>query len=136
MAKPLLDGIHLSSEVDTVTLREGIKLGRKLCTASAFDGFRKGEVYPTVAVQSDADIDAYVRSTVHSANALTVRFTSSMQAANGRIAPLCFLLARTLPAMLVSSTDVLAMPVSAGFMPYRTCGGPWSSARPADARQR
>jgi len=71
MAKPLLDGIHLSSEVDTVTLREGIKLGRKLCTASAFDGFRKGEVYPTVAVQSDADIDAYVRSTVHSANALT-----------------------------------------------------------------
>ena len=71
MDKPVVENLHLSSEGDVATLREGIKLGRKLCTAPAFDGYRTEEVYPSQAVQSDDEIDSYIRSTVHSANALT-----------------------------------------------------------------
>ena len=73
MDKPLLDDIHLSDadSADVATLREGIKLGRKLCTAPEFDQYRTEEVYPSASVQSDAEIDAYVRGSVHSANALT-----------------------------------------------------------------
>ena len=37
MAKPVLENIHLSNEADVATLREGIKLGRKICQAPAFD---------------------------------------------------------------------------------------------------
>ena len=60
-----------SNGADVVTLREGIKLARTLLAAESFDPYRAEEVYPSAAVQSDADIDAYVRCTVHSANALT-----------------------------------------------------------------
>ena len=56
---------------DWKIMREGIKLGRTLLTTESFDEYRGDEVYPSAAVQSDADIDAYVRCTVHSANALT-----------------------------------------------------------------
>lgn len=72
MAKPIMDGVHLSSSSDIKVLREGIKLGRKLCQAGAFADHMKGEVYPGETVQSDAEIDAYVQRTVHSGNALTV----------------------------------------------------------------
>jgi len=67
---PKLEGLHLSDEADIVTLREGIKLGRKLLGAKSFDRYRDDEVYPGAAVQSDEEIDAYIRKTVHSANAL------------------------------------------------------------------
>merc|ERR1712050_31471 len=49
----------------------GIKLSRKICKAHAFDDVRGEEMYPGVAVVSDDDIEQYVRSTIHSANALT-----------------------------------------------------------------
>jgi len=71
LTKPLLEDLHLSSEVDVVTLREGIKLGRKLCCAPSFDEYRTEEVFPSAAVGSDAEIEDFVRSSVHSANALT-----------------------------------------------------------------
>lgn len=71
LAKPLLENVHLSADADVVTLREGIKLARTLLAAESFDPYRAEEVYPSSSVQSDDDIDAYVRCTVHSANALT-----------------------------------------------------------------
>ena len=57
MDKPLLDDVHLSDadSVDVATLREGIKLGRRLCTAPEFDQYRTEEVYPSASVQSDAE---------------------------------------------------------------------------------
>jgi len=70
MAKPVLEDLHLSDPSDVATLREGIKLGRKLCAANAFDAYRTDEVFPSPAVTSDDEIDAYVKATVHSANAL------------------------------------------------------------------
>jgi choline dehydrogenase-like flavoprotein len=70
LAQPMLQDVHLSDDADVATLREGIKLGRQLLAAKSFDQYRDEEVYPGVAVQSDEDIDAYVRKTTHSANAL------------------------------------------------------------------
>ena len=68
---PKIEGLHVSDAADVVTLREGIKLGRKICKATAFDDFRGEETYPGSAVRSDEEIDQYIRSTIHSANALT-----------------------------------------------------------------
>jgi len=72
-SKPLVEGLYLSAPgaADLATLREGIKLGRKICKATAFDAFRGEETYPGSAVRSDEDIEQYIRSTIHSANALT-----------------------------------------------------------------
>ena len=69
-AKPLIENVHLNDAADVSTLREGIKLGRKMCKSSAFDAYRAEEVYPTSAVQTDEEIEAYIRATVHSGNAL------------------------------------------------------------------
>jgi len=71
LCKPLLERVHLSAEEDVVTLREGIKLGRKLCSSDSFSNYRTEEIYPGADVTSDEAIDDYIRSSVHSANALT-----------------------------------------------------------------
>ena len=42
-----------------------------MCQAKAFDDVRGDEIYPGTDVVSDADLESYVRSTIHSANALT-----------------------------------------------------------------
>jgi len=72
-SKPVLEGLYLSGKdnADLVTLREGIKLGRELCRASAFDEYRGKELFPGEAVRTDDEIDQYIRSSIHSANALT-----------------------------------------------------------------
>jgi choline dehydrogenase-like flavoprotein len=71
--KPLLEDVYLSAEGDddVKALREGIKLARKLVDTEAFDNFRGKEVYPGAAVRTNEQIDAYIRSSIHSANALT-----------------------------------------------------------------
>jgi len=72
LSKPLVEGLYLShGEEDLATLRDGVKHARRVCQAAAFDAVRGDEIYPGRDVVSDADIDAYVRSTIHSANALT-----------------------------------------------------------------
>eukprot|EP00965_Chrysotila_dentata_P044510 1479818-Pleurochrysis_carterae.AAC.2 len=72
-AKPLIEDLYLSAanDADIKTLREGIKLGRKMINARAFDEYRGEEVYPGSAVRTDEQIDEYIRGSVHSANALT-----------------------------------------------------------------
>ncbi|KAL3907101.1 MAG: hypothetical protein SGPRY_010299, partial [Prymnesium sp.] len=72
-SKPAIEGLYFSGPdgADLATLREGVKLARKICKARAFDACRGEEVFPGTAVRSDEDIEQYVRSSVHSANALT-----------------------------------------------------------------
>ena len=43
LSKPLLEDVHLSNDADLVTLREGIKLGRRMCNCASFDQFRDEE---------------------------------------------------------------------------------------------
>ena len=69
--KPIIDGGYLSSEADLTTLREGIKLGRKLGRSSEWGEYLGEEVFPGSAVQTDEEIDEYIKNSIHAANALT-----------------------------------------------------------------
>ena len=73
LQKPSVENLYLSEPTgaDIKALREGIKLGRRVCSSSAFDSVRGEEVYPGVDVRTDEQIDEYIRNTLHSANALT-----------------------------------------------------------------
>jgi choline dehydrogenase-like flavoprotein len=68
--KPMIDGGYLSHADDLATLREGIKLSRMLGHRPEWADYLGSEVYPGDHVQSDEDIDEYIKSTVHTANAL------------------------------------------------------------------
>lgn len=55
------------SDIDVLEFRECVKLSREIFTQKAFDAFRGPEVLPGSQVQSDADIDAFVRRKADSA---------------------------------------------------------------------
>ena len=55
---------------DIATIREGIKLSRKIVMTQPFDKFRGEEVFPGPSIQSDADIEDYIRKSVHTSNAI------------------------------------------------------------------
>lgn len=69
--KPIIDGGYLSNPADLATLREGIKLNRKLGRTSEWGEYLGKEVYPGADVQTDEEIDEYIRNTLHTSNALT-----------------------------------------------------------------
>ena len=54
---------HLSTDADLRTLRVGVKMARDLHATAPLKDMVDGEVMPGPAVQSDAEIDAYIRST-------------------------------------------------------------------------
>jgi len=67
---PRIDCAYLSHEDDIATIREGIKLGRKMGMSPAFDKYRGEEVFPGPKVQTDDEIEDYIKRTLHTANAL------------------------------------------------------------------
>lgn len=69
--KPVIDGGYLSNPDDVKTLREGIKLGRLLGNRPEWGDYLGEEVFPGVNIQTDEEIDDYIRRTLHTANALT-----------------------------------------------------------------
>lgn len=69
--KPMIDGGYLSDPADLATLREGIKLGRILGNRPEWSEYLGEEVFPGPYVQTDEEIDEYIKSTLHTANALT-----------------------------------------------------------------
>jgi choline dehydrogenase len=60
---PRIFANYLASEVDRRTLRECVRIGRDIAAQSAFDAYRDSEYAPGASVQSDAEIDAWVRAT-------------------------------------------------------------------------
>ncbi|KAE8899863.1 Choline dehydrogenase [Phytophthora fragariae] len=58
---PLIDPKYLADEDRRVTLREGVKLSREIFAQSAFEEFNGGGISPRDSVQSDEDIDAWLR---------------------------------------------------------------------------
>jgi len=70
-APPLVQPSFLSASSDRQTLREGIRICRKIAAQAAFDGMRGVETWPGAAAVSDADLDEYVSKVVHSANGLS-----------------------------------------------------------------
>lgn len=68
--KPLIDTNYLGDERDIATLRKGIKLARELAKAPAFASYKGFEVFPGPSVQTDSDINDYIRKSLHTSNAL------------------------------------------------------------------
>ncbi len=61
-APPVIDQNYNGTKNDRWALREGVKIARKVFNQAAFDAFRGEELAPGAAVQSDAEIDAYIRA--------------------------------------------------------------------------
>ncbi|MBE9042455.1 choline dehydrogenase [Oscillatoriales cyanobacterium LEGE 11467] len=62
LAAPIIEPNYLSEEADWQVVRSGIALSRQILQASAFDAFRGAEFLPGIEVQSDGDIDEYIRA--------------------------------------------------------------------------
>ncbi|MGF1455909.1 MAG: choline dehydrogenase [Alphaproteobacteria bacterium] len=62
-ADPLIQPNYLATEEDRRALREGVKILREVFAQKAFDPYRGPEIWPGATVQSDADIDAFIRRT-------------------------------------------------------------------------
>jgi choline dehydrogenase len=63
LADPAIFANYLSTEEDRRAIREGVKMMRKVAAQSALDPFRTAEFAPGEAVQTDAEIDAWIRRT-------------------------------------------------------------------------
>lgn len=59
---PVIDQNYNSTENDRRVMREGIRIARRVFNQTAFDDMRGDELAPGPAIQSDADIDAYIRT--------------------------------------------------------------------------
>jgi choline dehydrogenase len=60
---PLIQPNSLSAEADLRTLRQAVKIARKVVAQPAFDTYRGEELNPGAAVQSDDEIDDFIRRT-------------------------------------------------------------------------
>ena len=51
-------------------MREGIKLSRKLANSESFAKYKGAEVFPGAHIQTDEELDLYIRNSAHTSNAL------------------------------------------------------------------
>jgi choline dehydrogenase len=58
---------YMATEQDRKEMRAGVRLTREIFAQHAFDPFRDEELAPGAAVQTDAEIDAYIRQKAESA---------------------------------------------------------------------
>ena len=61
LERPAIFANYLASEADRIAIREGVKKTREIFAQAAFDEIRGEETVPGQAVQSDEEIDAFVR---------------------------------------------------------------------------
>ena len=67
---PVLDPAFGVSDADMATLRHGLRISKAIVDQPAFDSIRGAEAWPRVDLDDDAALDDYIRTTVHSGNAL------------------------------------------------------------------
>lgn len=60
---PAIFANYLAAEEDRRAMREGVNIMREVVKQPALDAFRTEEVFPGKAVQTDAEIDAWIRKT-------------------------------------------------------------------------
>lgn len=60
-ADPAIFANYLATDEDRRALREGVKMMRKVAGQPALDAYRTEELFPGKAVQTDAEIDAWIR---------------------------------------------------------------------------
>jgi choline dehydrogenase-like flavoprotein len=61
MNLPLIGYFTDKDDMDIATMREGIKLSRKLAHSESFAKYRGDEIFPGEHVQTDDQLDAYIR---------------------------------------------------------------------------
>ncbi|KAG2917410.1 Choline dehydrogenase [Phytophthora cactorum] len=59
--RPVIQPNYLATETDRVDMRNGVRLTREVLKQRAFDEYRGEAISPTDEVQSDAEIDAWIR---------------------------------------------------------------------------
>ena len=64
---PLIDPNYLATDHDRFVMREGLKLGRDILAQPAFNEFHRREDIPGSSVQTDAELDEFIRSDASSA---------------------------------------------------------------------
>nr|XP_056719453.1 choline dehydrogenase, mitochondrial [Euleptes europaea] len=64
---PILEPNYLSTEIDIWEFRQCVKLAREIFAQEAFEKFRGPEIQPGSHVQSDEEIDAFIRQKADSA---------------------------------------------------------------------
>lgn len=71
--KPAIDLGYLtdSAGADARSLREGLRISRKLTSTSAWSSLLAEEVHPGPSNTSDEQLDQFIGNTIHSGNALT-----------------------------------------------------------------
>ncbi|MEQ9315797.1 MAG: choline dehydrogenase [Henriciella sp.] len=60
---PRIDPNYLATEEDRRAMRQGVRISREIAAQESFSSFRGEELMPGPAVQSDAEIDAFIRET-------------------------------------------------------------------------
>ncbi len=63
LVDPLIQPNYLATEEDRRAMREGIKILREVFGQPAFDPYRGPEIWPGSTVQTDHEIDAFIRRT-------------------------------------------------------------------------
>lgn len=66
MAAPEIDPNYFERDIDLHTMRDGVKIGRKIFAQKAFDPYRADEYAPGDKIQSDDEIDDWIRQNVDS----------------------------------------------------------------------
>jgi len=107
LKKPRIETMYLSAPEDLESLRNGMKIARQVTKQAAFADVLGPEVFPGIGVQSDEDLDAYIRESLHTANALvgTCKMGSS-EDRNAVVDPDC----RVIGAMNLRVVDASVMP--------------------------
>lgn len=65
LSPPKIQHNHLSARNDLATLREGLRQARKVYAADPLRRLIRDEIFPGASVQSDEELDAYIRSTAN-----------------------------------------------------------------------
>jgi choline dehydrogenase len=63
MADPTISANYLATEEDRRALREGVKMMRQVAAQPALDGLRTEELFPGKDIQTDEQLDAWIRKT-------------------------------------------------------------------------
>jgi choline dehydrogenase len=64
---PLILPGYLTASEDLETLKSGLRLGRRIFAAPALAPYIRNEIYPGSKVESDAELESYIRATGHTA---------------------------------------------------------------------
>jgi len=85
--RPEIDVGYLTDAggADLKTLVAGLRMARDVASRPSLAQYASGEEFPGAGVESDADIEAYIRRTVHSGNALVGTAAMGASAAAGAV---------------------------------------------------